>query len=97
MEADSIRADSDSDKVQISSSVKADAEDARKETRWIVTYASIGDCKIFLWEKGTEKICDIGQRVRINKEAKGRDCGGRLGPTDAKGSPDMRNFFVTNR
>jgi serine/threonine protein phosphatase PrpC len=58
---------------------------------WAFVFISIGDCKCFKFDKNTQTCEDvtIGNRMNITDA---RDPGGRLGPHNKNGDPDLRNL-----
>jgi len=63
--------------------IDADADE------WGLIVVSVGDCKCFVWHRDTGLCVDVTEGNRRNlRDA--RDCGGRLGPYDNHGQPDLR-------
>jgi len=65
-------------------------DEAKDEHEWYWICASVGDCKVMLWNCGSGKVTDI---TRDNRCADMRDPGGRLGPYAGK-DPDLRNLAL---
>eukprot|EP00727_Mastigamoeba_balamuthi_P000527 m51a1_g10471 hypothetical protein (490) ;mRNA; f:75543-77495 len=62
--------------------------------RWNVVVASIGDCKAFLVRTrngSAVSASEVSARCRI-ESASPTDSGGRIGPSEPDGSPDVRNL-----
>ena len=62
---------------------------------WAFVFGSVGDCKVFLYNPVQQKITDITSYNR-GESINAADCGGRLGPCDKAGRPDLRNLFVVS-
>ena len=60
---------------------------------WAFVFGSVGDCKVFLYNPSSTAVTDITSSNRTDSES-AADCGGRLGPCDRDGKPDLRNLFV---
>jgi len=60
------------------------------EHAWYWICASVGDCKVLLWNCASGRVTDI---TRDNRCADMRDPGGRLGPYAGK-DPDLRNLAL---
>jgi len=65
-------------------------DEAKDEHEWYWICASVGDCKVMLWNCASGKVTDI---TRDNRCADMRDPGGRLGPYAGK-DPDLRNLAL---
>eukprot|EP01113_Clastostelium_recurvatum_P027817 TRINITY_DN3367_c0_g1_i2.p1 TRINITY_DN3367_c0_g1~~TRINITY_DN3367_c0_g1_i2.p1 ORF type:complete len:497 (+),score=63.64 TRINITY_DN3367_c0_g1_i2:58-1548(+) len=67
----------------------------QKEGGWICMLASIGDCKVFHWDRSTCAITDVTKGNRADS-VDASDPGGRLGQYVGKdGQPDLRNLIVS--
>lgn len=62
-------------------------------TDWVFVFASVGDCKAFLWVNKHQRIEELTPDSRNENAADASDCGGRLGPY-IDGGPDLRNLEV---
>jgi len=65
-------------------------DEAKDEHEWFWICASVGDCKVMLWNCASGRVTDI---TRDNRCADMRDPGGRLGPYAGK-DPDLRNLAL---
>eukprot|EP01089_Gocevia_fonbrunei_P000692 TRINITY_DN10683_c0_g3_i2.p1 TRINITY_DN10683_c0_g3~~TRINITY_DN10683_c0_g3_i2.p1 ORF type:complete len:457 (-),score=92.91 TRINITY_DN10683_c0_g3_i2:66-1436(-) len=65
----------------------------RFKSKWIFIALSLGDCKAFLYKQQEDIITDITQHSRPN-ESDVSDPGGRLGPSNKDGDPDLRNLAI---
>jgi len=65
-------------------------DEANDEREWYWICASVGDCKVMLWNCASGRVTDI---TRDNRCADMRDPGGRLGPYGGK-DPDLRNLAL---
>jgi len=61
------------------------------DPKWGILCGSVGDCKAFLVNKKTQAVLDITSGNRDNVKDS-RDPGGRLGPYEGHGWPDLRNL-----
>jgi hypothetical protein len=64
--------------------------------RWAVGLVSVGDAKAFLWQRATGKVVDFTCDNRTYSLS-AKDCGGRLGPSNEEGEPDLRNLTLMHR
>eukprot|EP01125_Pyxidicula_operculata_P009973 TRINITY_DN3286_c0_g1_i2.p1 TRINITY_DN3286_c0_g1~~TRINITY_DN3286_c0_g1_i2.p1 ORF type:complete len:1041 (-),score=173.71 TRINITY_DN3286_c0_g1_i2:514-3636(-) len=56
------------------------------------TFLSLGDCKVFHYDRSNKKLYDVTYANRISAR-NASDCGGRIGPCDGpQGDPDLRNL-----
>ena len=60
---------------------------------WVFVFASIGDCKAFLWDSKKKIIEELTPDSRGDNFMDASDCGGRIGPY-INGGPDLRNLEV---
>uniref|UniRef100_A0A7S4I9M4 PPM-type phosphatase domain-containing protein n=1 Tax=Vannella robusta TaxID=1487602 RepID=A0A7S4I9M4_9EUKA len=60
---------------------------------WVFVFASIGDCKAFLWQSRNKRIEELTPDSRGENFLDASDCGGRIGPY-IEGGPDTRNLEV---
>ena len=60
---------------------------------WVFVFASIGDCKAFLYDSKSKKIEELTPDSRGENFLDASDCGGRIGPY-IEGGPDVRNLEV---
>ena len=60
---------------------------------WVFVFASIGDCKAFLWQSKHKRIEELTPDSRNENFLDASDCGGRVGPY-IEGGPDIRNLQV---
>merc|ERR1712137_1175832 len=61
---------------------------------WVFIFASIGDCKAFLWDSKNERVEELTPDSRSGENfLDPSDCGGRIGPY-VDGGPDLRNLEV---
>jgi len=65
-------------------------DESKDEHEWYWICASVGDCKVMLWNCASGRVTDI---TRDNRCADMRDPGGRLGPYAGK-DPDLRNLAL---
>mmetsp|Transcript_1556 Transcript_1556/g.5485 ORF Transcript_1556/g.5485 Transcript_1556/m.5485 type:complete len:745 (+) Transcript_1556:203-2437(+) len=65
----------------------------QSKTDWVFVFASVGDCKAFLWVDKYQRIEELTPDSRNENAADASDCGGRLGPY-IDGGPDLRNLEV---
>jgi len=61
------------------------------DPKWGLLCGSVGDCKAFLVNKKNRSVIDITSGNRDNVKDS-RDPGGRLGPYEGHGWPDLRNL-----
>jgi len=61
--------------------------------KWIFIGLNLGDCKVFRYKKDKQKIQEITEHSRPN-ESDMSDPGGRLGPANKEGEPDIRNLSI---
>jgi len=71
------------------------APDIDQQHDWAFVFGSVGDCKVFLYNPSTASVTDITS-VNRTQSLNAADCGGRLGPCDKNGKPDLRNLFVAS-
>jgi len=72
-----------------------DAPEIDQQHDWAFVFGSVGDCKVFLYNPSTASVTDISS-VNRTQSLNAADCGGRLGPCDKQGKPDLRNLFVAS-
>ena len=60
---------------------------------WVFIFASIGDCKAFLYDKKKKTVEELTPDSRGENFMDASDCGGRIGPY-IDGGPDLRNLEV---
>ena len=60
---------------------------------WVFIFASIGDCKAFLWQSRKKRIEELTPDSRNENFLDASDCGGRVGPY-IEGGPDTRNLDI---
>merc|ERR1712137_181934 len=60
---------------------------------WVFIFASIGDCKAFLWDSKKQSVEELTPDSRGDSFLDASDCGGRIGPY-INGGPDLRNLEV---
>ena len=80
------------------SEIKSDDENGaniNETTDWALIVGSIGDCKVFLYNPVDNIVTDITSSNRV-QSINAADCGGRLGPCNKTGVPDLRNLFVVS-
>lgn len=70
--------------------------DADLSQKWAFVFGNVGDCKAFLYRSQLSIVEDVTFSNRAGS-LNAKDCGGRLGPCSADGSPDLRNLVVLNR
>mmetsp|Transcript_2142 Transcript_2142/g.6769 ORF Transcript_2142/g.6769 Transcript_2142/m.6769 type:complete len:518 (-) Transcript_2142:79-1632(-) len=64
--------------------------------RWAIGLVSVGDAKAFLWQRATGKVVDFTCDNRTYSLS-AKDCGGRIGPSNEEGGPDLRNLTLMHR
>jgi len=59
--------------------------------KFVFTFVNLGDCKAYIWNSITGNISDVSEVLRATANDP-RDPGGRLGPQEEGGHPDLRNL-----
>lgn len=67
--------------------------------QWDFVFVSLGDCKVFLYQKTKGKVIDLTEHLTLVRTS-GADSGGFVGAdfsnyeSTAKQKPDLRNLYV---
>lgn len=64
--------------------------------RWYLIVVSLGDCKVFLRNRNTGRLCEVSTDGRSERLTDRSDCGGRIGPFLQNCSPDLRNLSISS-